>query len=263
MYDIHLSRGMHDHESGSDRMYNEIADYEAILKKYDVTQAEWDTSYAYYCRHADQLHDIYERLSERFRSDVIDFGGDVSLDESSLSGDTANVWNSERNFILMQEAPYNLNKFAIKADSTFKAGDVLKLQFNTKYIFQDGTRNLVAVLVVTLGNDSVVSKTCRVGFDGRNTVTFSDTERLGIKDVKGFFLFMRSNREQVSSAFHLASVENVKLILAHSKEVPEASITDKQKEENDSLKTDSAARLERDKSVARPKDRPPVRIVTQ
>lgn len=263
MYDIHLSKGMNDHESGSDRSYTDVANYEAILKKYDVTPEEWDSSYNYYCRHADQLYDIYEKLSERFRSDVIDFGGDVSLDEASLSGDTANVWNSERNFILMQQAPYNLHRFAIKTDSTFKAGDVLKLQFSSKFLFQDGTRGLVAVLVVTLGNDSVVSQTCRAAFDGRSTLSFSDTKRLGIKDVKGFFILMRSNRDQISSAFHLASVEDVRLILAHSKEVPETPITDKQKEKDDTLKTDSASRIERNDVFARPEDRPSRRIVAQ
>lgn len=263
LYDIHLSQGLLDEENGSRRIYSEITNREAIFRKYDITQAEWDSSYNYYCRHADKLHTIYKRLSERIRAEVIDLGGDVSLDEATLSGDTINIWNSERNFILMQETPYNLNRFAITADSTFKAGDVLTLQFDSKFIFQEGSRNLVAVLAITLSNDSVVSQNTHVSSDGKYTLSFSDYKRLGIKSVKGYFVLLRNNNEQTSSAFHLVSVENVRLILAHSKEiVPEQPANPKPADEKDTLKTDSVPRINRDELFARPEDRPRVRTIS-
>ena len=239
LYDIYLSQNI-EYEGNRDRkMYNEITNREAIYRKYDITQAEWDSSYNYYCRHADKLHIIYQNLSERIRTEVIELGGDVSLDEATLSGDTINIWNSERNFILMQQMPYNLNQFTISGDSTFKAGDVLTLQFDSKFIFQEGSRNLVAVLTVTLSNDSVVTNTCHASSDGRFTVSFNDYKRLGIKTVKGYFVLLRNNNEQITTAFHLASVENVRMILAHSKEVPEQSANPKPVAEKDSLKIDS------------------------
>lgn len=263
LYDIHLSQGLLDEENGSRRIYSEITNREAIFRKYDITQAEWDSSYNYYCRHADKLHTIYKRLSERIRAEVIDLGGDVSFDEATLSGDTINIWNSERNFILMQETPYNLNRFAITADSTFKAGDVLTLQFDSKFIFQEGSRNLVAVLAITLSNDSVVSQNTHVSSDGKYTLSFSDYKRLGIKSVKGYFVLLRNNNEQTSSAFHLVSVENVRLILAHSKEiVPEQPANPKPADEKDTLKTDSVPRINRDELFARPEDRPRVRTIS-
>lgn len=263
LYDIHLSQGLLDEENGSRRIYSEITNREAIFRKYDITQAEWDSSYNYYCRHADKLHTIYKRLSERIRAEVIDLGGDVSLDEATLSGDTINIWNSERNFILMQETPYNLNRFAVTADSTFKAGDVLTLQFDSKFIFQEGSRNLVAVLAITLSNDSIVSQNTHVSSDGKYTLSFSDYKRLGIKSVKGYFVLLRNNNEQTSSAFHLVSVENVRLILAHSKEiVPEQPANPKPADEKDTLKTDSVPRINRDELFARPEDRPRVRTIS-
>ena len=239
LYDIYLSQNI-EYEGNRDRkMYNEITNREAIYRKYDITQAEWDSSYNYYCRHADKLHIIYQNLSERIRTEVIELGGDVSLDEATLSGDTINIWNSERNFILMQQMPYNLNQFTISGDSTFKAGDVLTLQFDSKFIFQEGSRNLVAVLTVTLSNDSVVTNTCHASSDGRFTVSFNDYKRLGIKTVKGYFVLLRNNNEQISTAFHLASVENVRMILAHSKDIPEQSANPTPVAEKDSLKIDS------------------------
>lgn len=261
LYDIHLSQNLMFDESSDKRVYSEITNHEAILRKYDITQAEWDSSYNYYCRHADKLHKIYTNLSERIRSEVIDLGGDVSLDEASLSGDTANIWNSERNFILMQQAPYNLNQFAINADSTFKAGDILNLQFDAKFIFQEGSRNLVAVLAVTLGNDSVVSVTRRVNYDNKEVLMFNDSKRLGIKAVKGYFVLLRSNNEQVSTAFHLASIENVRLILAHSKEIPQEPTDSKPINEKDSLKTDSVLSPEPERLLVRPEGRPLRRVV--
>lgn len=253
LYDIHLSQGISNGENSSKRIYTEITNREAIFRKYDITQAEWDSSYNYYCRHADKLHTIYQNLSERIRSEVIDLGGDVSLDETTLSGDTINIWNSERNFILMQEAPYNLNRFAITADSTFKAGDVLTLQFDSKFIFQEGSRNLVAVFAVTLSNDSVVSQYNQVSSDGKYTLSFSDNKRLGIKSLKGYFVLLRNNNEQVSTAFHLVSVENVRMILAHSKEkVLEQPVEPEPADRKDTLRMDSAPRINHDELLVRP-----------
>lgn len=254
LYDIYLSQNIEDKENRSHNVYDEITNREAIYRKYDITQAEWDSSYNYYCRHADKLHTIYKNLSERIRNEVIELGGDVSLDEATLSGDTVNIWNSERNFILMQQMPYNLNQFTISGDSTFKAGDVLTLQFDSKFIFQEGSRNLVAVLAVTLSNDSVVTNTCHTGSDGRFTVSFSDYKRLGIKTVKGYFVLLRNNNEQISTAFHLASVENVRMILAHSKETSEQAAEQTPAVEKDSLKKDSIRTLEPVEIFDRPGD---------
>ena len=262
LYDIYLSQNIVDEENRDRKMYDEITNREAIYRKYDITQAEWDSSYNYYCRHADKLHTIYKNLSERIRTDVLELGGDVSLDETTLSGDTINIWNSERNFILMQETPYNLNEFAVKADSMFKPGDVLTLQFDNQFIFQEGSRNLVAVLVVTLATDSVVTNTCHVNSDGKYTLSFNDYNRLGIKSVQGYFVLLRNNNEQVSTTFHLASLENIRLILAHSREVLEQAPVPKTVEVKDSLETDSVRRVIREEPLIRPNSNPRVRSVS-
>lgn len=262
LYDIYLSQNIEDGVSYDRKKYSEITNREAIYRKYDITQAEWDSSYNYYCRHADKLHTIYKKLSERIRTDVLELGGDVSLDETTLSGDTINIWNSERNFILMQETPYNLNEFAVKADSMFKPGDVLTLQFDNQFIFQEGSRNLVAVLVVTLATDSVVTNTCHVNSDGKYTLSFNDYNRLGIKSVQGYFVLLRNNNEQVSTTFHLASLENIRLILAHSREVLEQAPVPKTVEVKDSLETDSVRRVIREEPLIRPNSNPRVRSVS-
>ena len=262
LYDIYLSQNIEDGVSYDRKKYSEITNREAIYRKYDITQAEWDSSYNYYCRHADKLHTIYKNLSERIRTDVLELGGDVSLDETTLSGDTINIWNSERNFILMQETPYNLNEFAVKADSMFKPGDVLTLQFDNQFIFQEGSRNLVAVLVVTLATDSVVTNTCHVNSDGKYTLSFNDYNRLGIKSVQGYFVLLRNNNEQVSTTFHLASLENIRLILAHSREVLEQAPAPKNVEVKDSLETDSVHRVIREEPLIRPNSNTRVRSVS-
>lgn len=262
LYDIYLSQNIEDGVSYDRKKYSEITNREAIYRKYDITQAEWDSSYNYYCRHADKLHTIYKNLSERIRTDVLELGGDVSLDETTLSGDTINIWNSERNFILMQETPYNLNEFAVKADSMFKPGDVLTLQFDNQFIFQEGSRNLVAVLVVTLATDSVVTNTSHVNSDGKYTLSFNDYNRLGIKSVQGYFVLLRNNNEQVSTTFHLASLENIRLILAHSREVLEQAPAPKTVEVKDSLETDSVRRVIREEPLIRPNSNTRVRSVS-
>lgn len=217
LYDIHLSQNMDISGDSKSQELKQISNREAIYKKYDITSAEWDSSYLYYCRHTDELHEIYENLTERIRNEVVDLGGEVALDES-LSGDTANIWTSERNFILMQQAPYNLKTFSIASDSTFKAGDMVTLQFDNKYIFQDGNREIVVVLAADLANDSVATVVRHVSGDMKSSIIFRDNEHIGLKGVRGYFFMGQNINEPVSTTLRLASVENVRMILAHEKE---------------------------------------------
>ena len=62
------------------------------------------------------------------------------------------------------------------------------LDFDTQFIFQDGLRDALVVLALTLGNDSVVSQTLHVSTSSHYTLQVADTDRMGIKAVRGYFL---------------------------------------------------------------------------
>lgn len=237
LYDMHVAQAMGDgHNTDADLLSIRAS----VLRKYDITQAEWDSSFNYYCRNADVLHNIYVRLNERIQSNVIALGGKVDGVQGE-DADTANVWNTESSFVLMQQAPYNSLSFVIEPDSTFEDGDRIALQFDAQFIFQDGFRDLTAYLVVVYEGDSVATNTTHVSSDGHGIVTISDEmSRRHVKLIKGYFMLCRSlgsdsSNNSMMQHLRLAAVRNVKLLHTHT----EPPVKPKEMMPADSLRKDS------------------------
>ena len=171
------------------------------------------------------------------REEVVNLGGEVSLAGEGFAADTSNIWNMERNFILIPNEPYNIRSFEIVTDSTVRKGDRLTLQFQSQFVFQDGIRDLVAVMAVTFMNDSVVSQVRHATQQTTTSIPIQDDEHLGIKKVSGYFMLSKSLNDVPSSTVRLASVSNVKIVIAHQ---------EKKKEEDRKTSTDSMNVTNRD-----------------
>lgn len=234
IYDLHLAQGMADKGDYDKRAMKEAEYRAAVLKKYEITQAEWDSSFTYYCRHADELHEIYNNVAERMQDEIVSLGGEVALNGEGFSADTANIWNMERNFILVPNEPYNVKSYVIPADSTIKKGDRLTMQFSTQFVYQDGMRDVVAVMAVTFQNDSVASETRHATQQGTTSFSIQDDQHLGIKKVSGYFIVGSNLNDVPSSTVRLASISNVRIVIAHEEKKAEEKESDK--EANDSLK---------------------------
>ena len=193
---------------------NEYAYRLAALKKHGVDQAEFDSSMVYYMQNTNMLHDIYQRLSKRLESEEMALGGAAAnYDRLSSKGDTANVWNGDRSVVLTSQIPYNMYSFAIKADTSFHKGDRYLLEFDVQFIFQEGARDAVAVMAMTLANDSVVAQTIHISSPSHFTLQLNDDERQGIKRINGYFLL---NNEKVfggmKTTLRLLPIYNIRLI---------------------------------------------------
>ena len=220
LYDYHIADGMSLQQSDSRSLITYKA---AILKKHEVTAAEFDSSMVYYVRHTEQLHDIYERLAERISNEAVALGataGDIEkYGVISSSSDTANVWNESRAMVLSQYVPFNLSTYSIKADTAYHAGDRMVLNFDTQFIFQDGSRDGIAVLAVTFANDSVATQTVHMSSSNHYSTQVSDDRHIGIKEVKGFFLLNKSlnNAQETSTTLRMMIVSNIHLIRIHER----------------------------------------------
>ena len=166
LYDYHIARAMNsnDYQNG-DTLTTHVYKL-AVLKKYGVSEADYDSSLVYYTRHSTLLRDIYERLAKRLSNDALALGASASevnqYTALSNTGDTANVWTGDHSFILSQQSGFNVYSFTVVADTAFKPGDRLVLGFNTQFIYQDGMRDAVALMAVTFNNDSVTSRMTRM-----------------------------------------------------------------------------------------------------
>lgn len=242
LYDYHLALAMAHMDDNGDKYR------EAVLRKHDVTSAEFDSSMVYYMRHTELLEDVYKDLTDRYNNEITAMGGSAKeggeFANLSATGDTANVWNLATSMVFMPVKPFNSTSFDIKVDSTFHKGDRLMLDFDAQFIYQDGMRNGVAMLAVQFGNDSIAQRTIMIQSTQHYSVELSDADSLGIKSVKGYFMLMNDdNGTGVSSqtTLKLMFLEHIKLIRMHPQKPVAAPAGSSSSASSDSLRKDSAS----------------------
>lgn len=246
LYDYHLALAMAHMDDNGDKGQS-LAYREAVLRKHDVTSAEFDSSMVYYMRHTELLEDVYKDLTDRYNNEITAMGGSAKeggeFANLSATGDTANVWNLATSMVFMPVKPFNSTSFDIKVDSTFHKGDRLMLDFDAQFIYQDGMRNGVAMLAVQFGNDSIAQRTIMIQSTQHYSVELSDADSLGIKSVKGYFMLMNDdNGTGVSSqtTLKLMFLEHIKLIRMHPQKPVAAPAGSSPSASSDSLRKDSA-----------------------
>ena len=247
LYDYHLALAMAHMDDNGDKGQS-LAYREAVLRKHDVTSAEFDSSMVYYMRHTELLEDVYKDLADRYNNEITAMGGSAKeggeFANLSATGDTANVWNLATSMVFMPVKPFNSTSFNIKVDSTFHKGDRLMLDFDAQFIYQDGMRNGVAMLAVQFGNDSIAQRTIMIQSTQHYSVELSDADSLGIKSVKGYFMLMNGdNGTGVSSqtTLKLMFLEHIKLIRMHPQKPVAAPAGSAASASSDSLRKDSAS----------------------
>ncbi len=221
LYDYHIALAMgRQTDMGQENLT--VAYREAVLKKHEVTAAEFDSSMVYYMRHTEQLRAIYEDLSDRLGKEAVALGG--SADDQNRygsltsKGDTTNVWNGASSLVFSPDKPFNCHSFALKVDSSYHEGDRFMLDFDTQFIYQDGMRDGIAVLALTFSNDSVVSQICRIQNTQHYSIDLGDNDNLGIKSVKGYFLLSKgdfSSNDASQTTLKLMFLQHIRLVRMH------------------------------------------------
>ena len=255
LYDYHVSMGMlmSDYDIASkDRPYQEKLYKLSVLKKYNVTEAQFDESMVYYMRHADELQDIYKSLSKRISNEASKIGASVaelSVDNNfSLSGDTANIWPLDRGLVLMQSMPYNVKSFSVKADSAFHKGDRFLFSFDTQFLYQEGFKDGIAMLALKLSNDSVATRSIHFSSNSHYSLDLSDNSRIGVKEVRGFIYLEKESRPATSSTLKLLVADYVQLLRIHMREAKE--IEDAQRNSGSKPSVSDSVRRSRGDSLA-------------
>lgn len=220
LYDFHLADGMANSNSESADVPYDVTLYrQAVLRKYGITQAEFDSSLVYYMRHADRLHKIYENLSQRFEDEAMALGASANdirrYGDMTSARDTSNLWRGVTAAMLMPRAPYNVMTFEIDADSTYHPGDRIIFSFNTDFVYNGGIKEGMVLLAVQFKNDSVASNTVRMAANSNYSVTVSDIHRKGIKAIRGFIYLGEGRRPRDTedgNSLRLMFIDNIRMV---------------------------------------------------
>lgn len=221
LYDYHLAEAM----ARTGNCDDMVSYREAILKKHDVSSADFDSSMVYYMRHTQLLSDIYKNLQERMEDEAKSLGADINSFNrfgNVAQGDTANVWNGNTSLVMSATKPFNYSSFDIPVDSGFHKGDKLMLDFDAQFIFQDGMRDGIAYLAVTFKNDSVATTNVHISGSQHYTLQLEDRDSLGIKAIKGYFLLTNGNYNYDSGSettLKLMFLQNIEMIRMHPNKV--------------------------------------------
>lgn len=225
LYDWHLARALAsiNDEGGGSTDYEERLYFLAVLKKYGVSEADFDSSMVYYYSHADQMAAIYRKIEERMdmAAQKIGAGTGMRMETYGTTGDTANVWNGARSKVLTTRPLANRLDFHIKADTTYHANDMFQLCFFSTFLYQEGMKDAVALIAVKYENengDTVVSRHQRIMSSGETKVTINEKNDKKIKEVYGYIYLSKGNND--SKTLRLMIVDQLQLVRFHQKIEP-------------------------------------------
>lgn len=220
LYDYFVSQGMAREEDDGGRVmdYRRELYFDAVLKKYDVTRAEFDSSLVYYYTRADRFVKIWKNVQDRLGEAAIDYGASAGEVETftarSLTGDTANIWNGVFSQALVPYAPYNRLQYSIQADTAFRKGDSFMLTWYSNFLYQSGSKDAVAYMAIRYKNDSIASQTVHFSTDGFSQLRMDGCDE-PVKEVKGF-VYLGQGYE-TTSAMRMLILSNIQLIRFHKK----------------------------------------------
>ena len=247
MYDYFVSRGIVDTKHGMSDYQNRY-NIEAVLRKYGLTQAEFDSSLVYYYNNMELMNVIFTNIQKRLSEEALQLGASEGEVErftiQSTSGDTTDVWEGHRQMLLMPIPPYHVVQFSQKADTSFHAGDSFLLTFGSHYLAQSGSRNANVGLYVTYENDSTASATTVINSTGSTTLRLVSCS-LKVKKIDGFFYMARRDKSDNENDMCLLFLNRIQLMRFHEQKdkdenkASEEKIEEKTKENTNVMSADS------------------------
>ena len=223
MYDYYLSQGISNSQPRTtdyDRRYN----MQVVLKKYGLTNAEFDSTLVYYYNHMELMDAIYSNIQKRLGDAALELGaseGEVErFTTQSASGDTTDVWEGKRQLMLLPIPPYHIVQFSQKADTSYYKGDSFLLTLGSRFLVQSGSRNATVYLAVTYENDSVISATTPINVSGGSTLRINACDQKA-KRLDGYIYMPRRDQSDNESEIPLLLLNRIQLMRFHHRENPE------------------------------------------
>lgn len=220
LYDYHIAQTMAREEAtGETGDYVRSKYFLAVLKKYDVTEAEFDSSLVYYYSHVDELKKIYVRVNERLSDEAKSLGASVGAisrySQYSDTGDTANIWKDATDVLLMPRPTINRFDFVVKADSSFLVGDSFMFQFVSEYLWQSGSRDAIVCIVSQYEGDSIIQTVNHVSVSGISQIRVPANRENKLSKMTGFIYL--NDGGDASDTRKMMFISQIQLIRFHNK----------------------------------------------
>lgn len=195
LYDYHIAKAMGEEVAYSEN-YKRVLFIESVFKKHGITQADFDTTMAWYARNPEALAKVYEKVNVRLKAERDGINHLIALRDNkpdeSLPGDSIDVWVWQSIYRLTGMPLDNLITFTLPSDSNFHDRDTLR--WSVRFRFHSGMPDsihapLMAMQVQYEKRDSVIGISERVTSAGIKTLSLNADTLGAIKEVRGFIYY--------------------------------------------------------------------------
>lgn len=222
LYDYHLAQSMGNDFNGEERYKRDLL-IQYVFEKHHITQAEFDSSMVWYTRNMEKLDDIYKKLGERYKEVNLEALQSKNVFKRSniigISGDSVNLWNGRRMYILSNDELTNKLLFNLSADTTYYELDRFVWNFKVDNKFLSNYKLFVG-LTLYYNNDSTKSISCLLSAkEQQKLVIQADT--LPLKKLSGYVYYEGNNKDNIiirditlmryhASKLELSSLDSIK-----------------------------------------------------
>ena len=197
IYDYHIAKAMGDDVNFADN-YKRAMYIEAVFNKYDVTEAQFDSSLVWYTRNTDILSKMYERVAVKLKTKQNQINQLVAIRDkkplTSQPGDSIDVWAWKR-LLHLSRLPLNNNfAFVLPSDTNFKERD--EIIWNANFYFSKHKDTLlkdsifpIMAMQIVYDNDSIISEMLTIDTNGPQTIALQSDTMGEIREIKGFIFY--------------------------------------------------------------------------
>lgn len=195
LYDYHIAKAMGE-EVPYNESYKRVLYVESVFKKHGITQADFDTTMAWYARNPEVLAKVYEKVNQRLKVERDGINHLIALRDNkpdeSLPGDSIDVWIWQHIYRLTGMPLNNRITFKLPSDTNFHDRDVL--HWSVRFRFNGGMPDsihapLMAMQIQYEKNDTVIGASKRVSSAGIETIGLNADTLGKIKEVRGFIYY--------------------------------------------------------------------------
>lgn len=242
LYDYHIAQAMSKTTAEGEAEVKRQVYLDAVLKKYGISEADFDSSLVYYYSRADRFKEIYSHVSERLNDEAKALGAGVGelnrYSQYSTTGDTANIWTNTSEVLLIPRPTQNRFDFTVKVDTTFHLGDSFMFQFMSEFLYQTGSKDAVVCVLTKYEGDSIIQTANHVSIAGLSQIRVPANKDKKLKEMSGYIYL--SDGGDLSDTRKLMYVSQMQLIRFHDKSINKTDGTNKK----DSVQTDSLQRID-------------------
>lgn len=211
LLDYHMAKAV-SNNIGYDDAYKKEAYKNYVLKKYEISESDFDSSFAWYARNTKIFEKIYQNIEKNISSRLETVDNVLRLRENkfikALSGDSLNVWGASEDYYLTSMPNNSLLMFSEDIDTTFHLNDNLKFKANYNFLKGNARQKAIATVSILYEKDSIANFSKEITENGYDSIMLNTSAKKEMEKIYLSIYFASSYKETGDSTMlHIKDLE--------------------------------------------------------